>query len=121
MRGALRILGHDLRRLLRSPAAVIVVIALIVLPSLYTWYNVLGFWDPYQNTGRLQVVVVNEDEGASSELTGEMDVGDEIVSALHENHSLGWRFEDRDEAMRLVESGEAFAAFVIPRISPPTC
>ena len=31
------------------------VLALLVLPSVYTWYNVVGFWDPYNNTGALRV------------------------------------------------------------------
>ena len=53
-----------------------VVIALLVLPSVYTWYNVVGFWNPYDNTGNLRVCVVNEDAGASSELTGELHVGE---------------------------------------------
>ena len=34
------------------------VLALLVLPSVYTWYNVVGFWDPYNNTGALRVCVV---------------------------------------------------------------
>ena len=29
-----------------SACALVVVIALLVLPSVYTWYNVVGFWNP---------------------------------------------------------------------------
>ena len=46
MRNVLAILKRDFIRLFKAPAAIVVVLALLVLPSLYTWYNVLGFWDP---------------------------------------------------------------------------
>lgn len=114
MRNIWRVLKRDILRLLKAPAALVVVLVLIVLPSLYTWFNVAGFWNPYDNTGNLRICVVNQDEGASSELTGDLRLGDEIVDELHGNTQLGWTFTDYDTAMREVESGEAYAAFVIP-------
>lgn len=114
MMNALRVLKRDILRLLRTPAALVVVGALLVLPSVYTWYNVLGFWDPYTDTGALRVDVVNEDEGASSPLTGELDVGDMIVEKLRENTQLGWEFTDYDTAMEELRSGRSYAVFVIP-------
>lgn len=114
MMNALRVLRRDILRLLRTPAALVVVGALLVLPSVYTWYNVLGFWDPYTDTGALRVDVVNEDEGASSPLTGELDVGDMIVEKLRENTQLGWEFTDYDTAMEELRSGRSYAVFVIP-------
>ncbi|MBE6465421.1 YhgE/Pip domain-containing protein [Denitrobacterium detoxificans] len=114
MRNILRVFGRDFMRLLKSPAALVVIVALIVLPSMYTWFNVLGFWDPYSNTGNLKVCVVNEDTGAYSEDMGQLDLGSQIVSNLEENTQLGWEFTDRDTAIQKVQSGEAYAAFVIP-------
>ena len=72
-RQVLKILKRDLLRLLKTPQALVVVFALMVIPSLYTWYNVIGFWNPYDNTGNLTVCVVNQDAGGSSELTGELN------------------------------------------------
>ena len=114
MKNVFRVLKRDILRLLKVPPAVVVILALLVLPSLYTWYNVLGFWDPYESTGHLHVCVVNEDEGADSELTGHIDVGEMIVDELHGNDQLDWQFVDYDEAMDQVKSGESYAAFVIP-------
>ena len=82
MGNVLRVFKRDVLRLLKAPCALVVVIALLVLPSVYTWYNVVGFWNPYDNTGNLRVCVVNEDAGASSELTGELHVGAMIVEEL---------------------------------------
>ena len=114
MGNVLRVLKRDVLRLLKTPPALVVVLALLVLPSVYTWYNVVGFWDPYNNTGALRVCVVNEDEGGSSDLTGELHVGDMIVDELHGNTQLDWVFVDRDDAMAELDAGKSYAAFVIP-------
>lgn len=111
----MRVLRRDILRLLKTPAALVVVLALLVLPSVYTWYNVLGFWNPYEDTGNLQVGVVNQDAGATSELTGDIDVGDMIVDQLKENDQLGWRFQGFDSAMADLKSGASYAVFVIPK------
>lgn len=114
VRNVLKILKRDLLRLLKTPQALVVVFALMVIPSLYTWYNVIGFWNPYDNTGNLTVCVVNQDAGGSSELTGELNVGERIVDQLHENDQLHWEFTDYDAAMNELKSGRAYAAYVIP-------
>lgn len=116
MRNALRVLKRDYLRLLKAPAALVVVLVLIILPSLYTWFNVVGFWDPYNNTGNIRVCVVNQDEGAHMDL-GDMDLqlGNQVVDQLKENDQLGWDFVDYDTAMEEVKSGHAYAAFIIPK------
>ncbi len=114
MMNALRVLGRDLLRLAKTPAALVVVFVLVVLPSTYTWFNVVGFWDPYNNTGNMRVCVVNEDAGGSNDLMGDMNLGDQIVDQLHENTQLKWDFLSYDEAMEEVRAGRAYAAFVIP-------
>lgn len=115
MKNVLRVLKRDFLRILKAPASIVVVLALIVLPSLYTWFNVVGFWNPYGNTGNLRVCVVNEDAGSSSDLTGEINLGDMVVEQLHDNDQLGWDFVDYDTAMEAVKLGHAYAAFVLPR------
>ena len=110
----LKVLKRDFTRLIKVPAGLIVVVVLLVLPSLYAWFNVAGFWNPYDNTGNMRVCVVNEDQGAYSDLTGMLNMGDEIVSELSNNDQLGWTFTDRDSALEEVRSGKAYAAFIIP-------
>lgn len=114
MKNVLSVLKRDLLRLLKTPAALVVVVALLILPSVYTWYNVLAFWNPYDNTGNLRVCVVNEDEGAASSLTSELHIGDMIVEELQKNDQLDWSFTSRDEAMSDLAAGRCYAAFVIP-------
>ncbi len=114
MGNILRVLKRDILRLIKTPPAMVVFVALLILPSVYTWYNVIGFWDPYENTGDLRVSVVNEDVGGSSDLTGELHVGDMIVEELEKNKQLNWVFSDRETAMADLESGKSYAIFIIP-------
>ena len=112
MRNVLRVFARDVVRLVHAPAALVVVLVLAILPSVYTWYNVLGFWDPYENTGSLKVCVVNN--GGSSELTGPLDVGEKITQELRKNHQLDWEFTSQEESMDMLYSGRAYAVFIIP-------
>lgn len=114
MGNVLRVFARDVKRLFKAPAALVVAVVLVILPSLYTWFNVAGFWNPYDNTGNLRVCVVNEDAGAGNELMGELDLGAQVVAQLESNDQLGWTFTDRDTALEEVRSGASYAAFVIP-------
>lgn len=114
MGNVLRVFWRDVKRIAKVPPAWLVVVFLIVLPSIYTWFNVIGFWNPYENTGNMRVCVVNEDKSVEDETLGHLDLGAQITGELENNDQLGWSFVDREEAMREVESGEAYAAIVIP-------
>ncbi|GAA3934465.1 YhgE/Pip domain-containing protein [Microbacterium soli] len=105
---------RDLGRLARVSKAWIIIIGVIVTPSLYAWFNIVAFWDPYSHTQHVSVAIVNQDEGASSDLTGSIDVGDELVDELKQNDQLGWTFVEEDEAMDAVRSGRSYAAIIIP-------
>ncbi|WP_220465701.1 YhgE/Pip domain-containing protein [Microbacterium esteraromaticum] len=105
---------RDLGRLARVSKAWIIIIGVIVTPSLYAWFNIVAFWDPYSNTQQVSVAIVDQDEGASSELTGRIDIGGELVGQLKQNDKLGWTFVDEDEAMDAVRSGSSYAAIIIP-------
>ena len=49
MRNAFRIFRRDMKRLLRNPAAILVLIGVSILPSLYAWFNIAANIDPYAN------------------------------------------------------------------------
>ncbi|WP_052400137.1 YhgE/Pip domain-containing protein [Bifidobacterium bombi] len=91
MRNAFAIVKRDILRLLRVPAAWVILFGLVFIPPLYSWFNVLGFWDPYGNTLNIRVAVVNQDRGADNEIMGKANLGNQIVSQLKGNSQLGWR------------------------------
>lgn len=115
MRNVLRILGRDLKRLARVPMAWLIIVALLVLPATYAWVNIIGFWDPYGRTQSVTVTVANEDRGTSGTALGDANLGDQIVESLKDNDQLGWNFADRERAKQSVESGDSYAAIIIPR------
>lgn len=114
MRNAFKVLRRDLTRIRRTPKSWAIIIGLLVLPSLYAWVNIIAFWDPYGNADHIKVAIVNQDEGASTALTGEVNVGQQVVEQLKTNDQLGWQFMDHDDAMKAVKSGESYAAIVMP-------
>ncbi|WP_300268283.1 YhgE/Pip domain-containing protein [Microbacterium sp.] len=114
MHNAWSVFRRDVGRLARVSKAWIIIIGVIVTPSLYAWFNIVAFWDPYSNTQHVSVAIVNQDQGATSDLTGDIDVGGELVSELEKNDQLGWEFVDEEEAMDAVRSGRSYAAIIIP-------
>lgn len=115
MRNIIAILKRDLSRIRGSVVALIVAVGLVIVPTLYAWFNIAGSWDPYGNTGNLKVAVANSDDGYMSDLIPvRVNIGDTVVSALRENDQLDWRFVSESDAVEGVRSGEYYAAVVIP-------
>ena len=99
MKKVLQIFQRDLKRLLRSPAAALVMVGVCILPSLYAWFNIAANMDPYGNTKNVKVAIANCDTGGH---TGSMNLnaGGTIVQNLKKNHQLGWDIEKRLVAVR---------------------
>ena len=114
MRNAFRIFHRDMKRLLRNPAAILVLIGVSILPSLYAWFNIAANIDPYANTSGIKVAVANLDTDAThDDLT--INAGSQIIDQLKENDQLGWTFVPKDAAIKGVKSGEYYAAIIIPQ------
>ena len=115
MKNVIKIIASDIKRLSTNVVAMVVIIGLTVIPSLYAWFNILSNWDPYGEsaTTNLQVAVASSDQGI---VIGnmELNVGDIIISRLKENTTIGWVFTDTaQEAIDGVYAGEYYAALVI--------
>ena len=114
MRNAFRIFRRDMKRLLRNPAAILVLIGVSILPSLYAWFNIAANIDPYANTSGIKVAVANLDNDAThDDLT--INAGSQIIDQLKENDQLGWTFVSKDAAIEGVKSGKYYAAIIIPQ------
>ena len=93
MRNAWRLFVGDLKRLRSNVITGIVVLGLIALPSLFSWFNMLACWDVFDNTGNLTVAVANSDEGYESDLVPiRVNIGENVMSALRENEQMNWYF-----------------------------
>ena len=109
----LSIYATDLRGIITNWAAAIIISGLVILPSLYAWFNIEASWDPYGQTSGIKIAVTNEDRGTT--MRGQpIALGQEIVDSLRENHNIGWVFTDKDKAIRGLKLGDYYAVIVIP-------
>ena len=115
MKNILKIFIDDVKRIRKNVIAMIVVIGVLVVPCLYAWFNIAASWDPYNNTGNLKVAVASVDEGYTGSLIPlEINVGEQVISALRENTQMDWVFTSKEKAMEGVKSGQYYAAIVVP-------
>lgn len=110
-----RIFKRDVRRLLHNPVAMVIIVGVCIIPSLYAWYNIEANWDPYGNTAGVKIAVANEDTGVNNDLVGELNAGEQTIEELKHNDKLGWVFTSSRQAKEGVRSGEYYAAVVIPK------
>lgn len=111
-----KIFARDVKAIFTNYAALITILALCILPSLYAWFNIKASWDPYgsESTSGIKVAVVNLDEGA--DMKGEaVNVGDRIVEELKNNQQLGWLFLSEIEAKQALEREQIYASITITR------
>ena len=96
----------DIKRLTSNVVSIIIVIGLVMIPGLFTWFNVAACWDPFSNMKNLKFAVANVDEGYRS---------DQVVNALRANSQLDWTITSKADAVEGARSGKYYAAIVIPK------
>ncbi len=115
MKNIMRLFLADLKRLTSNVMTVVIVVGLVFLPSIFSWYNILACWNVFANTGNLQVAVANEDVGYQSDLLPiRVNIGDQVASSLRANDQLNWVITSESDAIDGAESGKYYAAVVIP-------
>lgn len=116
MKNIIKIFLNDCKHIGRNVVALVVVMGLAVLPSLYAWFNILSNWDPYgpESTSNIKVAVAYDDTGIN--ISGmDINISTNIVEALKTNDTIGWVFTDStDEAIEGVWSGDYYAALIMP-------
>lgn len=105
----------DWKRIFKNPVATFLIVALMIIPSLYAWFNIKALWDPYSNTGELPIAVYSDDQTATFQ-DKSVNIGDEVLKNLKKNKQLGWRFVDsKKELDKGVQSGKYFAGIYLPK------
>ena len=116
MKNIYKVFISDWKRISKNVVAVVVVMGLIILPSLYAWFNILSNWDPYgeESTSRIKVAVASDDKGIVMDSL-QFNMGDTIIEALESNTTIGWVFTDSTkDAIDGVYAGDYYAALVMP-------
>ena len=114
MKNIWKIFTGDLKKLVKQPFALVIIIGLCVIPSLYAWFNIFANWNPYANTGGIPVAVVSLDKDYTRKDGSVVNMGESVLENLHSNTSVKWIFLDtEEEAQEGVEAGKYYAAIVI--------
>lgn len=113
MKNIMRIFKRDMKNIFTNWVATVVVIALMVIPSLYSLINIKASWDPYSNTNGLPVAIINEDKGTTFKEEN-INLGNELVDKLKENDKMGWTFVDKETAEKGLLQEKYYATIEIP-------
>lgn len=101
------------KKLLKNKTLLVVLVAIIAIPTIYTTLFLGSMWDPYGKLSNLPVAVVNEDKSVVyHEKT--LSVGEDLVENLKEEDSLFFHFVDSQTALRGLENGTYYMVITIP-------
>ena len=104
---------QEWKNILKNHWIQIVLVALILIPSIYTVVFLGSMWDPYGNSGDLPVAVVNKDKAVEYN-DKKLDVGDQLVKKLKDNDSLDYHFVNSKEANKGLKNGDYYMVITIP-------
>ncbi|TCS77946.1 YhgE/Pip domain-containing protein [Tepidibacillus fermentans] len=104
---------NELKRLWSSRFTRIALIAVALMPLLYSSLYLWAFWDPYKNLNQLPVAVVNNDKGTTYD-GKKLEVGKELVDTLKDDKELDWHFVSDDEARKGLKDQKYYIVIRIP-------
>ena len=89
----------------------IILIAVIILPVLYSFFYLKAFWDPYGNLHDMNIAIVNLDEGDNDE-----NLGTELVNKLKDKDTMTITvLNNSDEAQEGLVNQDYYATITIPK------
>ncbi|WP_195269215.1 YhgE/Pip domain-containing protein [Eubacterium sp. 1001713B170207_170306_E7] len=91
----------------------IVILGVIIIPLMYSFFYLDAFWDPYSRLDTLPVAVVNQDKGAVIDGKSR-NLGKEMCDKLEEDGTLKFVLTDEDDAVKGTEGSQYYALIRIP-------
>lgn len=113
MRNVFNFFFSDLKAIFTHFFALVILLAVLVIPALYAWVNIYANWDPYGNTGNLSIAIASMDRGYVLENGDYVNKGEEIVQEISASTSIKWVPVSAQEAVAGVERGEYYGALVM--------
>jgi len=113
MRNVFKFFFSDLKAIFTHFFALVILLAVLVIPALYAWVNIYANWDPYGNTGNLSIAIASMDRGYVLENGDYVNKGEEIVQEISASTSIKWVPVSAQEAVAGVERGEYYGALVM--------
>lgn len=106
-------LKSELKSLWKNKLLMIIVMAIILIPSIYAGLFLSSMWDPYGDLEYLPVAVVNKDRPVEYQ-GNELAVGNTLAENLEENDAMAFNIVDEDVAMKGLKNGTYYMVITIP-------
>ena len=114
MKNIFKIFKRDLKNIFTNWVAIVVVLAIMAIPSLYSLVNIKANWDPYGNTKGMKIAIINNDKGTTFK-DKDINLGEQLVDKLKDNDTINWQFvDDADEARNNLIMEQYYATIEIP-------
>jgi putative membrane protein len=110
----LQLIKKEFANIFKSKSVMLLLVAVIVIPFVYSFCFLTSAWDPYGHTGQVPVAVVNEDEPATLE-GKKVNVGEQTIANLKSNDQLGWHFVSKKAAAQGLKDNKYYTVITIPR------
>lgn len=114
MGNVFKIFFSDIRSIGKNFFAIVIAVAVLIIPALYAWVNIYANWNPYANTGNVKIALATRDVGYTTEDGTPVNKGQEIIEEIAQSTSIDWVIvEDADEAVEAVRAGKYYGALVM--------
>lgn len=105
---------EEWRALFKNKLLLVVLVAILLIPSIYAGFFLASMWDPYGELDKLPVAVVNQDQSVSYQ--GEtLHVGQDLAETLAEDTSMDFQVMDEQSAEDGLKAGTYYMVITIPQ------
>lgn len=104
---------NELNYLFNNKLMVLVLFAIILIPSIYAGVFLTSMWDPYGNLEYLPAAVVNLDSPVEYN-NKTLSLGDDMVDSLKDSDAMAFNFVDPETAASGLENGTYYVVITIP-------
>lgn len=104
---------EEIKSLFHNKLLLVVLAAIILIPSIYAGLFLSSMWDPYGDLEYLPVAVVNKDIPVTYN-EKELSIGKELTKELSENSSMAFNIVDEATAYEGLQNGTYYMTITIP-------
>ncbi|WP_196246295.1 YhgE/Pip domain-containing protein [Lacticaseibacillus zhaodongensis] len=104
----------EFANIFKNKSVMLLLVAIVLIPFAYSFCFLTSAWDPYGNTGKIPVAVVNHD--VPTELQGKkINVGEQTIHNLKDDNQLGWHFVSAKQAAEGLKNNKYYTVVTIPK------
>lgn len=103
----------EFSNIFHSKSIMFLIVAIVLIPFVYSFSFLTSAWDPYGNTGKVPIAVVNND--VPTTLQGKkVNVGEQTIAKLRKDDQLGWHIVSAKQAAKGLKDNKYYTVVTIP-------